>query len=206
MWQKYNSVLGSTFSQYIEVLMNHRLLVSAALFSLIAAPALADQEDDLVRLPGQGEVKKERIAEVGAERLAPGGGLMASFDADLNGRVSLEELEAGIRDAFVAADTNGDGELTPLEQQDWANNLPTRDESLLNPARFDPNLDFMVSVEEFSEVIHAMAAGYSEKDSDEVVLASLKRDPKQKKDELDPDEVRERLGLPDGERNRRNRF
>lgn len=186
--------------------MINRLLMSAAIVTAFSLPALAEQEDDLVRLPGQGEVKKERIAEVGAERLAPGGGLMASFDADANGRVSLEELEIGIREAFVAADLNSDGELTPLEQQDWAISLPTRDESLLNPARFDPNLDFLVSAEEFSEVIHAMAAGYSEEDSDEVVLASLKREPTQKQDGLNKDDVRERLGAPDRNRDRRTRF
>ena len=140
MWQKYNSALGSRLSQCIEARMFRRLFVSAALLTLVASPAVSQEDDDLVRLPGQGKVKAESIAEVGAERLAPGGGLMASFDADSNGRVSLAELESGILAAFLAADKNGDGELTPLEQQDWANNLPTRDESLLNPARFDPIL------------------------------------------------------------------
>ena len=186
--------------------MIHRLFASAAILALATAPAAAQEDDDLVRLPGQGKVKAERVAEVGAERLAPGGGLMASFDADANGRVSLAELETGIRTAFVAADKNGDGELTPLEQQDWANNLPTRDESLLNPARFDPNLDRMVSSEEFSTVIHSMAAGYAEEGSDEVVLASLRRDGKRDKDGRNQFENEERPGFPNEGNNRRNRF
>ena len=192
--------------QYFEARMLFRLSVSAALLAILAAPVSAQEDDDLVRLPGQGEVKAERIAEMGAERLAPGGGLMASFDADTNGRVSLTELETGIRAAFLAADKNGDGELTPLEQQDWANNLPTRDESLLNPARFDPNLDRLVSADEFSTVIHSMAAGYADEDSNEVVLASLKREAKRDKEDRNRLEEDGRSGFPGDERNRRQRF
>ena len=111
---------------------------------------------------------------------------------------------AGIANAFDAADANADGELTPLEQQDWASNLPTRDESLLNPARFDPNLDRMVSAEEFSSVIHSMAAGYTEDGSSEVVLASLKREPRREIKEQD-ERARERSPFP-RDNERRSRF
>ena len=186
--------------------MFHRLIVSTAVLTLVVSPASAQEDDDLVRLPGQGEVKAERIAEVGAERLAPGGGLMASFDADANGRVSLAELETGIRAAFLAADKNGDGELTPLEQQDWANNLPTRDESLLNPARFDPNLDRLVSAEEFSTVIHSMAAGYAGEGSDEVVLASLRRETKRDRQDRNRLENPDGSGFPGEQRPRGSRY
>ena len=184
----------------------YRSCLIAALLSLSATPLHADEDDDLVRLPGQGEVKSERIRDVGAERLAPGGGLMASFDADANGRISLEELDAGIRNAFLAADANEDGELSPLEQQDWASKLPTRDESLLNPARFDPNLDRMVSEKEFTTVIHAMADGYTEAGSDEVVLASLKRKPRRETANRERDETREGRRLPRETDPRRSRF
>ena len=182
--------------------MINRLLVSAILLSLLSAPAFAEDEDDLVRLPGQGQVKTDKVKEVGAERLAPGGGLMTTFDADGDGRVSAAELENGIRDAFKAADSNEDGELTPLEQQDWASNLPTRDESLLNPARFDPNLDRIVSLGEFGNVVRSMAAGYTEEGSDEVVLASLKRKPKRENSK----DKEERTPFPETNRNRQARF
>jgi len=182
--------------------MIHRLLVSAILLSLLSAPSFAEEEDDLVRLPGQGEVKADKVKEVGAERLAPGGGLMTTFDADGNGRVSAVELDDGIRNAFKSADKNEDGELTPLEQQDWASNLPTRDESLLNPARFDPNLDRIVSVDEFGDVVRSMAAGYTEEGSNEVVLASLKR--KSKRENSKDQEAR--TPFPETNRNRQARF
>lgn len=166
------------------------LLLTSAAFT---TPAFA-QEDDLVRLPGKGEVKRERIADLGAKRLAPGGGLITSFDTDNNGRVSKAELDAGIAAAFLAADANADGGLTPLEQQDWASKLPTRDESLFNPARFDPNLDRFVNEEEFSFVIHSMAEGYTEDGSSEVVLASLKRKPRRDiTEESDGQQNRDRL-------------
>ena len=161
----------------------HRFTLFSVIAAMLVAPSFAEDKDDLVRLPGQGEVKSERIAQVGAARLAPGGGLMASFDTDANGRISIQELETGIKAAFIAADANADGELTPLEQQDWAGNLPTRDESLLNPARFDPNLDRLVNEKEFSFVIRSIAEGYREDGSTEVVLATLKRDPRRETEE-----------------------
>ena len=174
------------------------LILTAA---CLTTPSYA-QDDDIVRLPGQGEVKKDRVAEVGAHRLAPGGGLMTSFDTDGNGRVSQAELNEGIAKAFETADANADGELTPLEQQDWASLLPTRDESLFNPARFDPNLDRIVSLDEFSAVIHTMADGYSEEGSSEVVLASLKRKPRRDDDAQTDDPLnRERLQRIEDRRN-----
>ena len=64
----------------------------------------------------------------------------------------------------------------------------------------------MVSAEEFSTVIHSMAAGYAGEDSDEVVLASLKREPKRDKDDRNRLEEQDRPGFPDDERRRRQRF
>lgn len=191
--------------------MNLRLAFFVSALLAISPASSAQEDDDLVRLPGQGEVKRDRIRDVGASRLAPGGGLMTSFDTDENGRVSLVELNAGILAAFETADVNVDGNLTPLEQKDWASDLPTRDDSLFNPARFDPNLDRRVSVDEFRSVIEKMAAGYTEEGSDEVVLASLKRDPRRESRQDDDEESegrpeRRRSQAERGQGQRRSRF
>ncbi|MEM7768438.1 MAG: EF-hand domain-containing protein, partial [Pseudomonadota bacterium] len=130
---------------------------------------------DLVRLPGQGELKVQRPRLNRKDRLAPGGGLLLSFDADANGAVTTEEFETGLTTAFATADGNGDGQLTVFEQLDWAESLPTRDGSLANPVRFDPNLDRMVSYAEFSAVIRNLAAPYRSEIDGSVDLASLKR-------------------------------
>ena len=101
-------------------------------------------------MPGQGHVKSgDPHARHASGRLVAGGGLIMSFDADDNGRVTPSELNTGSVAAFAVADANQDGRLSALEQQDWANNLPTRDDTLANPVRFDPNLDRMVSQSEF---------------------------------------------------------
>ncbi len=108
----------------------------------VSAHAQSADEDELVRLPGQGEVRDASLRErAKADRLKPGAGLFITFDADNDGRISRAEMDAGIPAAFTRADNNEDGFLTALEQQDWARSLPTRDDSLANPFRFDPNLD-----------------------------------------------------------------
>lgn len=140
-----------------------------------------EDEDAIVRLPANGEVRSPRDRErLQADKLKLGGGLLASFDTDEDGIVSRADLAAGIEAAFADADANEDGELTALEQQAWARSLPTRDNSLANPVRFDPNLDRRVSFEEFSAVITDLWNDYRADGDDVLKVAALKA-PEEKK-------------------------
>ncbi|RIJ25864.1 EF-hand domain-containing protein [Henriciella barbarensis] len=140
-----------------------------------------EDEDAIVRLPANGEVRSRRDRErLQADKLKLGGGLLASFDTNEDGVVSRADLSAGIESAFADADANGDGELTALEQQAWARSLPTRDNSLANPVRFDPNLDRRVSFEEFSAVISDLWNDYRD-DGDDVLKVSALKAPEEKK-------------------------
>lgn len=144
--------------------------------SLFSPTAHADQpETDLVRLPGQGEIRVEHSRFSRKDRLAPGGGLLVSFDGDGDGALSQAEFETGLTAAFASADGNGDGRLTVFEQRDWAERLPTRDDSLANPVRFDPNLDRLVSYGEFSDVIRNLASPYWDETQAALELSKLKR-------------------------------
>ena len=140
-----------------------------------------EDEDAIVRLPANGEVRSPRDRErLQADKLKLGGGLLASFDTDEDGIVSRADLAAGLEAAFADADANEDGELTALEQQAWARSLPTRDNSLANPVRFDPNLDRRVSFEEFSAVITDLWNDYRADGDDVLKVAALKA-PEEKK-------------------------
>ena len=142
----------------------------------VAGIAAADepQETDVVRLPGQGELRAPLAAGEDRQRLVPGGGLLLSFDSDGDGLITDLEIETGTLDAFNNADANGNGSLTALEQQAWADRLPTRDESLANPVRFDPNLDRSVSPDEFNLVITSLADGYRNSETGELRVEDLK--------------------------------
>ncbi len=160
--------------------MRH-LLLAAALF--LAAPvAMAQEADDLVRLPGDGAVKKLSGQRNVPDRLVPGGGLILTFDTDGNRRIDRAEIEAGARAAFVLADANKDASLTALEQIDWAAGLPSHDDSLANPVRFDPNLDRSVSQAEFVSVILMLADAYTDTSSGAIPIANLEA-PKRDEDE-----------------------
>lgn len=142
----------------------------------LAFTAAADiDEDELVRLPGQGEVRDRALRErTKADRLKPGAGLFITFDEDGDGRISSSEIDAGIPIAFESADANEDGYLTAFEQQDWAESLPTRDDSLANPFRFDPNLDRRVDLEEFTMVIVKLGQDYANEETGDIIVAELK--------------------------------
>lgn len=153
-----------------------RILTALAMLASAAAlPAIADvDEDEIVRLPRQGEVRNSEIRDqVKADRLKPAGGLFVSFDADTNGSITPSEIKAGIPIAFASADANSDGTLTALEQQAWAASLPTLDDTLANPVRFDPNLDRRVNLSEFSAVIQNLGIAYADEVSGEIIVASL---------------------------------
>ncbi|WP_300395624.1 hypothetical protein [Henriciella sp.] len=169
--------------------------LSVALIAFAVPTATADAEDDaLVRLPGSGEVKSDSDkSKLKTERLKPGGGLLASFDANEDGRISRGELDAGIERAFLEADGNNDGTLTAIEQQKWAGGLPTRDDSLANPVRFDPNLDRRVSFKEFSDVIIDLSQDYREENHAELRVASLRAP----KDDRENKRIYEGIRAPD---------
>lgn len=173
-------------------------LVSVLLFPLLGQPAFAE-DDSLLRLPGSGEVKSERDKSIlKTDRLKPGGGLLASFDRDGDGRISEGELERGIERAFIDADASGDGVLTAIEQQKWAASLPTRDDSLANPVRFDPNLDRQVSFREFSSVISDLSRDYRGAGHAELRVASLRapKDERAERPSLEELQEQQRGNLP----------
>ncbi|MEO1028201.1 MAG: hypothetical protein AAFX02_03995 [Pseudomonadota bacterium] len=168
---------------------------SAAALSIAAGPAIAqerlqvapavptassDRQDELLRLPGNGELKEDEEAQglKSGGKLVPGGGLLLSFDTNGNGIIETAELEAGIDAAFMQADANGSGSLTPLEQQSWAESLPTYDASLANPVRFDPNLNQVVSPKEFKTVIRSLAADHKDEETGTLLVSKLMIKPK----------------------------
>jgi hypothetical protein len=153
------------------------LAITVSALLCLAGTAVAqepDALDEVVRLPGQGQVKADAYPGRRAHtRLVPGGGLIMSFDADGDGRVTPAELQEGAIRAFAAADTNAEGSLSALEQQAWAKSLPTHDDTLANPVRFDPNLDRVVDKSEFLDVIAQLAAAYTDAATGDVLISSL---------------------------------
>lgn len=181
------------------------LATASLAFSSHAQVESPVDEDELVRLPGQGEVREPGLRDrTKAKRLKPGAGLFLTFDTDEDGRISTTEIDAGIPIAFTSADRNADGYLTALEQQDWAASLPTRDDSLANPFRFDPNLDRRVDLEEFTSVISNLGIDYADEESGDILVADLKA-PKLRSDRR-RDRVEEVQRPQQGQRNpsRRN--
>ena len=181
------------------------LATASLAFSSHAQVESPVDEDELVRLPGQGEVREPGLRDrTKAKRLKPGAGLFLTFDTDEDGRISTSEIDAGIPIAFTSADRNADGYLTALEQQDWAASLPTRDDSLANPFRFDPNLDRRVDLEEFTSVISNLGIDYADEESGDILVADLKA-PKLRSDRR-RDRVEEVQRPQQGQRNpsRRN--
>jgi hypothetical protein len=152
--------------------------VSLACLALLPFAAMASaqvDDDEIMRLPGQGEVREPGLRDqTHGARLKPGAGLFLTFDTNKDGRISAFEIDAGIPIAFKMADENADGYLTALEQQDWAARLPTRDDSLANPFRFDPNLDRRVDLDEFTTVIVNLGSDYADEASGDVLVDDLK--------------------------------
>ncbi len=184
-----------------------RSLLTATLIACapLAAPTAFAEDETLVRLPGQGELRdRQERDKFKIDRLKPGGGLFVSFDKDGDGIISSAEINAGIPIAFTAADANQDGQLTALEQQSWAESLPTRDDSLANPVRFDPNLDRRVSIEEFTSVINELGLAYADEASGLITLTSLQApEPEQTRRERAAEDMLDRRNRAERQRTER---
>lgn len=165
-----------------------RFIILTAFCAALSGFAFA-QDEDLVRLPGQGEIKEDAPRVSGAQRLVPGGGLLLSFDTDSDGQITPTEVAAGINAAFATADANGDKRISPLEQISWSKGLPTRDASLENPARFDPNLDRIVKEPEFTEIVHLLAGIYADETTGNIPVTKLKAAEQRRRPQEEPELV-----------------
>ena len=93
-----------------------------------------------------------------AERLPPGlpasAALLLRFDANHDGTVTREEMEAGLKADYAAADTNGDGCLNPAEVRAENERRLRRDGPQASPV-VDWNLDGCVDMKEFGTAAHS---------------------------------------------------
>jgi hypothetical protein len=93
-----------------------------------------------------------------AQRLPAGlpasAALLLRYDADHDGIVTREEMEAGLKADFAAADTNGDGCLDPAEVRAENQRRLARDGAIASPL-VDWNLDGCVDAREFGNTVRS---------------------------------------------------
>jgi Ca2+-binding EF-hand superfamily protein len=96
-----------------------------------------------------------------AQRLPAGlpasAALLLRYDADHDNVVTREEMEAGLKADFAAADTNGDGCLEPEEVRAENQRRLTRDGAEASPL-VDWNLDGCVDEREFGNTVRSYFA------------------------------------------------
>jgi hypothetical protein len=86
--------------------------------------------------------------------LPPSASLLLRFDADHDGIVTREEMDAGLKTDFAAADTNGDGCLNPQEMRAENERRIQRDGQEASPL-VDWNLDGCLDMREFGNTAHS---------------------------------------------------
>src|SRR5262245_34472199 len=88
--------------------------------------------------------------------------LFASFDANNDLRIETAEIEAGVAREWARADANNDGELAPIEFQNWM--MLALGGSNAPPYRldFDRNVDNSITRAEFETEMRSRAQDYDE--------------------------------------------
>jgi hypothetical protein len=93
-----------------------------------------------------------------AQRLPAGlpasAALLLRYDANHDGIITREEMDAGLKADFAAADSNGDGCLDPGEVRAENQARLTRDGAEASPL-VDWNLDGCVDAREFGNTVHS---------------------------------------------------
>jgi hypothetical protein len=112
-------------------------------------------------LSATGAVALIVIAATGAwaaQRLPAGlpasAALLLRYDADHDGNITRDEMEAGLKTDFAAADMNGDKCLDPSEVRAENERRLNRDGAEASPL-VDWNLDGCVDIREFSNTVHS---------------------------------------------------
>lgn len=129
-----------------------------AVLAVCSAPALAQDVDRIDRITGQVSPGGSHRAPDGVKVVAPGALVFARFDANLDGVITLAEIDAGAPMAFAVADKNGDGQISGFEQSDWASNMGSTADVLANAMTFDIDLDRAVTKAEFASGLKRIAA------------------------------------------------
>lgn len=96
--------------------------------------------------------------------------LVLRYDANHDGTVTREEMEAGLKADYAAADVDHDGKLEPNEvqaenQRRWAKEGPQ------SSPLMDWNQDGNVDIAEFANAVHSLFASV-DKDKDNMVTVS----------------------------------
>lgn len=126
------------------------LMASGFLAIAGVAPAVAQDVDRIDRVTGAPAPGGNFRAPEGVKVVSPGALVFASFDRNFDGRITLEEIDAGASVAFDVADKNKDGSITGFEQTDWAASMAGEADVLSNAMTFDIDLDRSVTRAEFA--------------------------------------------------------
>lgn len=88
--------------------------------------------------------------------------MFVSFDSDGDLRVTQDEVTAGEQREFTRADSNGDGQLQPIEFQNWSNLVLGG--TAIGPYRldFDRNVDNVITRDEFNTEINGRVRDYDQ--------------------------------------------
>ena len=112
-----------------------------------------------------------------AQRLPPGlppsAALLLRYDANHDGIVTRDEMEAGLKADFAAADVNGDGCLDPAETRAENQRRLARDGAQASPL-VDWNLDGCVDFREFANTVHSYFDLVDKKKDGRVTLIELR--------------------------------
>jgi Ca2+-binding EF-hand superfamily protein len=95
--------------------------------------------------------------------------MYATFDADRDLRLTMDEVQAGVAMEFTRADANRDGSLQPIEFQNWSNLVLGGGSTGPYRLDFDRNVDNLITAEEFTNELTARARDY-DADEDGVIV------------------------------------
>ena len=101
--------------------------------------------------------------------------MLVRFDANGDLSVTAEEINAGLAREFARADTSGDGSLSPIEFQNWANAVLGG--GPMGPYRldFDRNVDNTITRAEFDTELRARVDQYDENGDDVLTRGEFTR-------------------------------
>ena len=133
-----------------------KIKAAIVLASFLVGACASEPKEQTSNSPSKGSTRTLRDLK-SSQIATPVGLLLASMDSNHDAVISREEMNADLNIFFDAADSNGNGALSPIEFGDWSEKFLGSRYTVPSQLNFDHDQNSSISLNEFQLTFDAIS-------------------------------------------------